>query len=260
MKHKYRDRFFADPFLWYETTDYYYILAEEYIFYEKKGKISLLIVQKSDLSLIKKKVIIEEHFHLSFPSCNLNSDIITLESNESGKCYEYTLSKSTHTVIDRKILINKPLVDPIVIKIKNSDWLLASHRVDPKEKLYLYKKNEKGFVLIKSNPVKVDISSARNAGNIFKLDNYYIRPAQDCLKTYGHQIKLMRIKSISDDSYIESEIAILNNEACKKFNETMHTFNVYNNIIIIDGSKDLIRFPMKIIYKIREIIRKRVKR
>ena len=32
MKHSYRDRFFADPFLFDQDSNYYYILAEEYVF------------------------------------------------------------------------------------------------------------------------------------------------------------------------------------------------------------------------------------
>ena len=36
LKHTYKDRFFADPFMIDETEQYYYILCEEYLFFEEK--------------------------------------------------------------------------------------------------------------------------------------------------------------------------------------------------------------------------------
>ena len=33
------------------------------------------------------------------------------------------------------------------------------------------------------------------------------------------------------------------------YDETLHTFNVYDDVIVVDGSKDFLRFPAKIFYK-----------
>lgn len=43
LKHNFKDRFFADPFLIKEDAFFYYVLVEEFIFWEEKGKITLQI-------------------------------------------------------------------------------------------------------------------------------------------------------------------------------------------------------------------------
>ena len=43
MKHNYKDRFFADPFLIKEDDNFFYIVCEELLFFEKNGKITLFI-------------------------------------------------------------------------------------------------------------------------------------------------------------------------------------------------------------------------
>ena len=72
MKHNYRDRFFADPFLIKEDKAFLYVLCEEYIFTERVGTIVLLTVSKKEYKLINRKVFIKENYHLSFPYCKLN--------------------------------------------------------------------------------------------------------------------------------------------------------------------------------------------
>ena len=51
MKHRYKDRFFADPFLHHQDESHYYILAEELIFAKRKGTIVLLKVNKRTMKL-----------------------------------------------------------------------------------------------------------------------------------------------------------------------------------------------------------------
>ena len=68
MKHKYSDRFFADPFLLDIDDKFLYVLAEEYIFAEGKGRIALLSIDienkvKSkaiDTIFVEKKVKVVE--------------------------------------------------------------------------------------------------------------------------------------------------------------------------------------------------------
>ena len=45
------------------------------------------------------------------------------------------------------------------------------------------------------------------------------------------------------------EKIVLNSFENAPYDETLHTFNVYDNVIMVDGSKDFMRFPVKILYK-----------
>ena len=93
VKHNYKDRFFADPFLWYRDKDFYYVLCEEMTFWDPKGVISLLKIQKDSYALVEKKTIIEESTHLSFPFCEENGNYVIPESVNSGQCKKYVFNR-----------------------------------------------------------------------------------------------------------------------------------------------------------------------
>ena len=57
---------------------------------------------------------------------------------------------------------------------------------------------------------------------------------------------------IGHEGYQGEVVCTLNSFENPPFNETMHTFNVYDDCIVVDGSKDYVRFPMKLFYKIRK--------
>ncbi|MDY0276997.1 MAG: hypothetical protein RBQ97_02830 [Acholeplasma sp.] len=264
LKHKYKDRFFADPFLWNYDDNYFYVLVEEYLFNEKKGKISLLKIDRNTYTLTNRRVVIEEDFHLSFPFCELDSEYVLVESIGSGKTFQYKLDKKNLNIIQRNVLVDAPLIDPIKFtSLEGDEYIFAGHTSNPSGEIYLYKKEMNGeYRLIKYIPWKCGKSNSRSAGKIFVYNGSLVRPTQDCVKRYGHQIQLMSINSFDFISIPEIHLRTLNSASSKKFNETMHTFNVYDEIIIVDGSKDKLKFFRKIYIKLIEKIktyRKKIK-
>lgn len=251
MKHKYKDRFFADPFLLDIDEKYFYILCEEYIFWEEKGKITLLVVERDTHTLVKKKVVIEENTHLSFPFCELGGDYIIPESCLSGKCVKYVINKETLEVAEKEIVFEEGLIDTVFYEDANlNQWMFTSKMKIPSTELYIYKKGTDGFYHEShKNPVLSNNRVTRAAGAFFEWQGEVYRPVQDCKKRYGWQTKIMKINSLAENKYEAEEYITLNSFENPPFNETMHTFNVYDECIIVDGSKDRIRFPMKIFYK-----------
>lgn len=68
MKHDYRDRWFADPFLLDVTQGEVVLLAEEFRKDKQQGCISKLTIDKRTMELIERRVILEEGMvHFSFP-------------------------------------------------------------------------------------------------------------------------------------------------------------------------------------------------
>lgn len=250
LKHKYKDRFFADPFMIKEDNDNYYILAEEFIFWEEKGKISLLKVDKKDFSLQMKKTVIEEETHLSFPYCTINGKVVTPESVKSGKTKGYLLNTDEFYVESDICILNEGIVDGVFYNDGHSEWLLANNEMNPKEDLYLYKRE--GIRWAKKNdgkPILKGIRVARGAGLIFKYNGKIYRPVQDCEGRYGRQTIIYELCEIRDDYIKCVEKIVLNSFENAPYDETLHTFNVYDNVIMVDGSKDFMRFPVKILYK-----------
>jgi hypothetical protein len=262
MKHSYKDRYFADPFLIKQDENFYYILAEEYIYWDEKGRISLLTVNKKNFSLEHRCIIIEEETHLSFPFCYLNGNTIVPESVLSGKTKKYTINLDTFKIEGDEILLNEGLIDAVFYKdTKGQKWILASKNDKPKENLYLYQYDGKKYMITNSGkPVLQSIEMARSAGLLFSLNDKTYRPVQDSTERYGHKIRIAHILDMSSQNYESQCIALISGDKNPPFNETLHTFNVYNDCIIVDGSKDYFRFPMKILYKFVAKFIKRVKR
>lgn len=250
MKHSYNDRYFADPFLWYQDEKNFYILAEEFCFFEEKGKISLLVVRKKDFKLVKKKIIIEESYHLSFPFCEENDEYILPESVAGRQSIQYRVSKDTYSLISKNVLVNEGLIDPILYNNNGKAWLIAGKKMVPSTELYIYVQDMNGsYRELFSKPLLTDKARARSAGRIFEYDEHIIRPVQDCTNRYGRQTRLIEIENIDENGYYGHDYAILNSDLCPPYNETMHTFNVYNGIALVDGSVDRFYFPMRIFYK-----------
>lgn len=250
MKHNYKDRFFADPFLIKADGKYLYILCEEYTFWEEKGKISLLKVDRETFSLITKKIIIEEETHLSFPFCEPNGSFIIPESCKTGKCYKYTIDIESWEVLNKQLVVEEGLIDACFYTDKNgNEWILASKNKIPSTELYLYHKNKGLYKEFDNNPILSDNRTSRSAGRIFEWHGETFRPVQDCKERYGWQTKIMHIDKLEKGVYEASEHITINSFENPPYNETLHTLNVYDECIIVDGSKDLLRFPMKIFYK-----------
>ena len=68
MKHGYKDRWFADPFIVDETADTFIILAEEYMRDDRKARLAKLVVSKDDCKLLNNETVLNLDTHLSFPN------------------------------------------------------------------------------------------------------------------------------------------------------------------------------------------------
>lgn len=249
LKHKYKDRFFADPFLIKQDSDHYYILCEEYPFKTEKGVISLLTVDKKSFSLINKKVVIEEPFHLSFPFCEENGSFIIPESVVANETYIYSFDLEKMEVTKKEKLLDVGLIDGVYYE----NYLFASRKTNPKLDLYAYQKIDGKYQECNDGkPILTSLKHSRSAGRMFTYDGELYRPTQDCVERYGKRIQITKINSINKGILEFVSIGSLESTKCPPYNETMHTFNVYDGFVIVDGSKDFVRFPMKIVYKLHK--------
>lgn len=242
MKHKYRDRFFADPFLYKQDDHYYYVLAEEFVFYENIGKISLLKIDKSTMKLISKQVLISESYHLSYPF--VQGDMIMPEGYRSGATYAYRLE---HDAVKRLKILDKGLIDPTLLYKNNRYWIFAAAEKNPLSELSIFYSNyiDKEYVGHSLNPVKNSIKTARPAGSFFNYKGELYRPVQDSEKRYGHMVRIMKVIELDTSTFTEEEVLCLSSEKFKPFNKALHTFNVYDNCIVVDGYREYHSFVIK---------------
>lgn len=243
LKHNYKDRFFADPFLLHEDDMLYYILVEEFCFYENIGKISLLHVGKKDFSLLKKEILIQEDYHMSFPYCD--GEWIYPEAYRSGAYYKYEIKN----IANKQRISDTGLIDPIPITIDKQEWLLTMTANNPLENLYLFKKNSDDmYEMYSTEPIKKDIKSSRPAGQSFVRNGVLYRPVQDSEEMYGRRTHIMQIHSINEYCINEEKVMTIDSDKFGPYNQGLHTFNVYNDFIIVDGYYETYSYIGKSLY------------
>jgi len=238
------DHFYADPFLLGSDDGYNNILFEDFSIEENYGNISLLTVD-NDFNTIKKKVLLDTHSHLSFPFIysEMNRIFVFPESVRAGSvsCYEYDRENKSLFYLQK--VLELPLYDSVILKYNNRYWLfgtLFEKRLDYKLNIF-YSDNLLGpYIPHKGNPVKSGLNGTRAAGNFFEVDRVIYRPVQNCEREYGESITINKLIKLDESSFIEEpsmEISI--DDANLKYQNihTIHTINILNDLIVIDGMR-----------------------
>ena len=233
-----KGEYWADPFM-VNHDQSKFIFFEEIPLHTNKGIISLLRLDQTNI-IIEKKEILNKPFHLSFPNVFLhNQEYYMLpEQIESN---QLTLYKATNFPYDwvehHTIFKNKKAIDPSLV-FHEGLYYLFTNIVEE----YEYDNNERMSVFYTSdvlsgnwqphakNPVKIDKTSTRNAGNIYFENNEMIRLTQNCDPTYGFSTKKMKISKLSPTEFEEIEIEHMK---FKNF-EGNHTYSKADDLIVVD--------------------------
>ncbi len=248
MKHRYIDRFFADPFIVSENETFYVILAEEYKFVSMKGIIVKLLVEKKKKRLIKRELVLKTEYHLSYPF--IYNGQMCPEQSKSNKWIGYNTAG-----VEKKELSNIGLVDATVLQHGSKDWVFATMadgtKDGEKKNLCRFELNDKGTVNLATKLcIKNSLSNSRPAGNFFEIDGTLYRPAQNSTETvYGESITINKVITNTDVEYREEAVCIIHSHDSTEYNVGMHTLNLLSNGVIIDGSQLSFRPLQKIASK-----------
>lgn len=233
--HNYKDRFFADPFILSVDDDTIKVLVEDFPFYNKRGVISVLSIDRKTYRLIDRKVILRQPFHMSYPFIMRKEDgsiWVTPESSKSGALYRYKMNPTTLMLDDQKTIISEPVVDSTIIEYKGLYWLFCTKKgADSNRKLFIYyaENPEGSYKEHSGNPVVIDDTMARPAGSMFKDGDTLYRVIQKCDKIYGEYINVSRIDILTTTEYKESFVKELRAEN-SIYSNAFHTINGYGDI------------------------------
>lgn len=238
------DRFYADPFIVKSDNGEISILYEDFSIDEHYGNISLMVLNDR-FEVIESKVLLDTGSHLSFPFIFRENNRIFVfpESVRSGNisCYEYKPDK--RTLKCRGEIMKMPLYDPAILKMDEMYWLFGSVFENRKEyKLHVFysEKLTGPYLPLRGNPVRSGLNGIRAAGNFIEVDSDIYRPAQNCENVYGESITINRLK-VLDEFYFSEEPYMTINISKKNLSEnnihTLHTFNFFDDLIVIDGMK-----------------------
>lgn len=236
MKHHYKDRWFADPFILDVTDNEIIVLVEEWYDPIQRGRISKLTIDKQTFELLNLKVMIETDFHLSFPAIDRrpNGIYIHPESCAINKLELYKYNPNTDSFNKVSSLSNLPLTDSVCNDYFGQNLMFSTKLPDANGKelgIYYWDSNIEKYALKEYYHFKENIS--RMAGNFFKYQGKVYRPAQVCIKSYGDAVSIQEVNNLNG-VYNFREIRRIYSPH-HDLDLGFHTFNIYKDIIVVDA-------------------------
>lgn len=230
--------FWADPFIINDSRNNW-IFFEELDHKTRLGKISVINLQ--DGKPLKKEVVLEKPYHLSFPNVfKFEKDYYMMPEESASN--EQNIYKATRFPFQwekyKTIFKNIKMVDSVFIFHDGRYWLffnkIEDFEYENNERVYVYSSTDlfsDDWESHPQNPVVIDKTRARNAGKIRKEEGHFIRVSQNCKVTYGENVYKNKITHLSLEKYTE-EKQVYN----PKFNSYygFHTLNSAGNLSVID--------------------------
>ncbi len=241
---------FADPFI-YKKNDSYYIFYEKYNYFNDYGVIALTILN-NNFDVIYESDLLDTQNHLSYPFIfNHNDELFILPESSKGNDgsqYIYQFNFSNNTLHNKKLLIEyNRLLDGTLLFHDNKYWLFSTKRgkKSNSDLLIHYSKTfDFGYISHSSNPVKVDNVGTRPAGNFIIENGVIYRPAQNNGFYYGKSITLNKIEILNESQFKETPVRKFVSSKLKKYNFGIHTINISDDVIVIDGLRRVFN-PLK---------------
>jgi hypothetical protein len=238
------DHFYADPFLLRTAEGKLSMLYEDFCLDDFYGNLSVMTFDEN-LKPASQKILLDTKSHLSYPFIFKEKGRIYIfpEASHSGKlsCYEYDpVEQSLGFVQD---ILNLPLLDSSILKYLDKYWLFATVKGEyAHSQLHIFfSENLFGpYNPHPSNPVKNSPNGSRPAGNFIEVDGEIYRPSQNCENHYGESITINKIIVLDEKNFSEEPYMIIkiNEKNLSKYSiHAIHTFNVQDDIIAVDGIK-----------------------
>jgi len=234
-----KGRYYADPFT-FMVDDDLHIVFEDYDYRSRRGKISK--IKYSNRKFGKIESALDEDFHLSYPYIfEIDGEYYCVpESADAGQIRLYKYMRGSGKFQFIKILLDKfPGVDPTIFSYRDKWWLFATRKDSSNTDLHAFYSDtfDGPYRPHLNNPVKVDIRSARPAGNLFIMNGELIRPAQDCSQTYGSRIALNKIVKLTETEFREEIIKFIGPINGEVYNDGFHTLASTGTYTIFDGKR-----------------------
>lgn len=233
LKHNYRNRWFADPFILDVTNDKLIVLVEEYYDPIRRGRISKLIIDKKTYRLEKLDVVLELSTHLSFPAILRRGGKIYIypENSQSSALTLYEYNPKDNSCMPVTEMCRLPLADAILTDLFGGEKLIATKVPNQNgDELIIYRTLDNA--VSEEQVYKFNSNIARNAGDWIKYNDIVYRPAQDCNRRYGGAVIIQKV--IDTDKGLVFENVIRLEKKYKFYDLGCHTFNTFKNMAVID--------------------------
>ncbi len=235
LRHNYKDRWFADPFILDVTDDSIILLVEEFLYKTQKGRIARLTINRKTFRLEKNDLLLELNSHLSFPAIFREDGQLFIypENCNDNHLILYQFDDKKFQCLPIQTLIDAPLTDGIICDFLCGRLLLSTYLPDANGKiLTIYKRSSDNGLYVYNQEIQFDENIARNAGACFSLNGRLFRPAQECNQVYGHCVVLQEIKEDGKSLNFVEMCRLYSTH--KYMKDGLHTFNTFKGVHVID--------------------------
>lgn len=227
---------FADPFIYKVTDSEIHIFVEEWPYSLGRGVISLVVVDKASFHYKRHKELLRLETHLSWPFIVREGEqtYVIPENSASGQIKRYIYDDEQESLTFDRLVADEPFMDPVFFKKGTEAFCLSSIPCDIRDTLHLFKENpnasEEDLYVDTGNIIKFELDLARAAGGLFSYKGNVYKPNQIGIENYGEGIILF--KQTGDSSY-EEVVRLYPKD--KKHAFGIHTFNVFEDYLVVDG-------------------------
>lgn len=236
LKHPYRDRWFADPFILKVSDSEIVVFVEECPMENSKGIISELVIDRKTKRLKNRYVMLEKDTHLSYPAIIRHDGKVYVypENGGSGKLNIYEYDEANHRLVNPMCILEEAVADATLVQNNGVFEMTATKFPETQKNLFLYKAASLfgPYKQVLEKPVIEELSNSRNGGNYFTAFGCQYRPSQDCSTRYGGGLSIMHVRGW--DNYKESVVFGIN-PIDGQYDLGVHTLNFEQGLAVIDG-------------------------
>ena len=200
-------RYIADPFA-IQLDGRLTVFVEAFDYRNRRGEVRYFQYDAAD-RLIDQGLALAEPFHLSYPSLIVDGDDLFMlpEGHKSGSLNLYRCVRfpdQWERLPDPILAV--PAIDASVVRHGDRWWVfyaLPGPADRAMRELHIaYAETLTGpWTQHPGNPVASGFAQGRPGGTAFEIDGHLHLPIQDCADTYGAAINLLRIDTLTPDSF-----------------------------------------------------------
>jgi hypothetical protein len=197
----------------------------------------------ADLALLSRRTVLREPWHLSYPYVfEADGEVwMAPEAHRSGACtlYRAAAFPDAWTPVVR-LELDTPAIDPTVFRHEGLWWLAyapSGPQSSKQGRLHLaFAETLTGrWRTHPGNPVRIERKSSRPGGTPFVQDGVLTLPVQDCSRTYGGAIRLLRIAQLTPERFAaEAGEPIGPPASAAPYVDGLHTLSACGDFTLID--------------------------
>ena len=196
----------ADPFL-FTINEKYYVAHEVFDYLKINGKIKCSDLAGNDYNFFSEVNKVKGHKSFPYIFKSLDNKLCCIpETNDLKEVSLYVFcDKKQAFVKDTVLLNNDGYLDTHIYHHNDYYFLFTSTRNNPYEQQLFFSKSLRGpFERHPCSPIISDNKFGRNAGGIHQCEDSIYRLSQDCSETYGGNLNIHKIESLTIHDYKES--------------------------------------------------------